>query len=121
MAEANENEGPLSSFYETRSGHPFHEWIVTTDGGAAGWWGEGYVARTVNPCVTLKWGFTSKSEHKAMSAGVSAGEDKFLSVLLLNSVSANETNPDELQGLVMEGLSAVIHKLRLLAGNHESD
>jgi hypothetical protein len=82
--------GPLYSIAENQSGQPFNEWIVTTGGTVEGWWGEGYVIRTVKPFLVYKWGFTTQNENSAMSGGFGFSDGSFLSVLLVNQSSRSD-------------------------------
>jgi hypothetical protein len=104
----------LNSIYETETGQPFNEWIVTDDGVPEGWWGEGYVIRTVDPVVVFKWGFTDPSTNSGMSAGFPFNDGKkFLSVLFLHAVSAKDPLDvqEQIHDFRMTALQAVIEKL----------
>jgi len=107
----NETEEPAVApdemLYEAQNGHPFHEWVITHGNGADGWWGEGYVIHTVDPCLTFKWGITNAGTSAAMSGGMQIGETgEYVAVLLLNCVSADEpdTTAEVIDGLKAEAV-----------------
>ncbi|MCG8672113.1 MAG: hypothetical protein MI867_22095 [Pseudomonadales bacterium] len=113
-------EGPLASIYETQAGHSLHEWIVTAGDTAEDSWGEGYVIRTIEPCLVFKWGYTSEEENRNMSGGLEFDDGQFLSVLLLNMVKSEETSSDEIQSLIPSAVLAAAQKAESLAEDNDA-
>lgn len=111
-------EGPLSSIVENDSGQPFHEWLITEDGTVDGWWGEGYVIRTIEPFLVFKWGFTTKRENQGMSGGFEFDNGQFLSVLLVSQ--SVDANPEvDIREYIPGAVLAAVQKAQL--SNLEAD
>ena len=122
MSDDNENEksldGPLSSIVK-KNGQPFNEWIVTFDGTVEGWWGEGYVVHAADPFMIFKWGFTSEIENQAMSGGFGFGNEKYLSVLLVNHGTENDLSYEEVREFIPGAVLAAVQKVKQINAEPE--
>ncbi len=95
------------------SGRAINKWIVTCDGVAGEWWGDGYVIHTGFPAFITIWGKISIQASKMMSASFKINEKFAISVGFTEIIDGTHSIEDavEFRGLEMEALGAVIEYL----------